>query len=59
MDNVLSRAINTGDVSELPDVADFISVYGQDEGIRMHAEVEKHGLATKQKYSAERLTARK
>lgn len=41
VDNVLSRAINTGDVSELPDVADFISVYGQDEGIRMHAEVEK------------------
>lgn len=40
-DNVLSRAINTGDVSELPDVADFISVYGQDEGVRMHAEVEK------------------
>lgn len=41
VDNVLSRAINTGDVAELPDVADFISVYGQDEGIRMHAEVEK------------------
>lgn len=41
VDNVLSRAINTGDVSELPDVADFISVYGQDEGVRMHAEVEK------------------
>lgn len=41
VDNVLSRAINTGDVSELPDVADFISVYGQDEGVRMHSEVEK------------------
>lgn len=41
VDNVLSRATNTGDVSELPDVADFISVYGQDEGVRMHAEVEK------------------
>lgn len=41
VDNVLSRAINTGDVSGLPDVADFISVYGQDEGVRMHAEVEK------------------
>lgn len=41
VDNVLSRASNTGDVSELPDVADFISVYGQDEGVRMHAEVEK------------------
>lgn len=41
VDNVLSRAINTGDVSGLPDVADFISVYGQDEGVRMHAEAEK------------------
>lgn len=41
VDNVLSRAINTGDVSGLPDVADFISVYGQDEGVRMRAEVEK------------------
>lgn len=41
VDNVLSRAINTGDVSELPDVADFVNVYGQDEGVRMHKEVEK------------------
>lgn len=41
VDNVLSRAINTGEVAELPDVADFISVYGQAEGVRMHSEVEK------------------
>ena len=41
VDNVLSRAINTGEIAELPDVADFISVYGQAEGVRMHSEVEK------------------
>lgn len=41
VDNVLSRAINTGEVAELPDVSDFISVYGQAEGVRMHSEVEK------------------
>lgn len=41
VDNALSLALTQGDRSTLPDVADFIGVYGQDDGVRMHQEAVK------------------
>lgn len=41
VDNSLSLALTQGDISTLPDISDFISVYGQDDGVRMHQEAVK------------------
>ena len=38
VDNALSLALTQGDRSTLPDVADFINVYGQDDGVRIYQE---------------------
>lgn len=41
VDNALSLALTQGDISTLPDISDFIGVYGQDDGVRMHQEAVK------------------
>lgn len=41
VDNALSLALTQGDISTLPDISDFIGVYGQDDGVRMHQEAAK------------------
>lgn len=41
VDNALAESVATGDTSALPDVADFIEVYGQDEGVRLHKQVQE------------------
>lgn len=40
VDNALAESAVTGDISALPDVADFIEVYGQDEGVRLHKQAQ-------------------
>lgn len=40
IENGLSLAMTQGDVSGVPDIGDFVSVYGQDEGLKLHKEVE-------------------
>jgi len=40
VENGLSLATSQGDVSGVPDVAEFVSVYGQEEGLKLHKEVE-------------------
>lgn len=40
VDNALSLALTQGDISTLPDISDFIGVYGQDDGVRMHQKLQ-------------------